>query len=154
MSASKNEHELLRPELLLFSDGRPQVVVDAETGCWVWQGTKTRRYGRIRVGKRSSVQAHRHFYSLVYGPVPDELEVGHSCVRRTCVNPSHMVLQTKPENKKERYKMPTLSKATLREIEGHLLADKPNGWIADEYGISEFAVRRITRNFNWPSLPF
>lgn len=155
MSESQSVNaDVLDPTLLLFSDGRPQVWVDPDTSCWVWLGTKTRGYGRVRVGKRGSVQAHRHYFSVVHGKVPDEMEVGHSCLRRSCINPCHMVLQTKPENKADRFKMPTLSPATLREIEGHLLAEKPNSWISNEYGISHFAIRRISRNMIWPQLPF
>lgn len=139
----------ISPTELRFEDGRPWIEVDYETGCWIWQGSKTRGYGRVRVGKRGSVQAHRAVWEIYRGPVPRKMELGHTCHRRSCVNHEHVRPIPKPENTAERFEMPTLSKAALSEIEEYLLDDRPNTWIAYEVGISVWAVRRIAERLCW-----
>lgn len=77
------------------------VVVDEETGCWVWQGTRTRLgqgYGTIRVGDGKQL-AHRVSYELFVGPIPEGLVMDHfHCERVDCVNPNHVRPVTQREN--------------------------------------------------------
>lgn len=72
-------------------------------GCWAWQGTITDQgYGRASVTKTRSAQAHRLFYEIFRGPIPEELVLDHlchttlcvggpSCPHRRCVNPAHLI---------------------------------------------------------------
>ena len=71
-----------------------RIVVDEETGCWLWQGHITEKgYGRapkvkgVRRGK-----AHRFMWRLLIGPVPTGCVLHHTCHVHHCVNPSHMQL--------------------------------------------------------------
>lgn len=67
-----------------------KVVHDPETGCWLWQGTKTLAgYGQMRVaGVR--MYTHRISYELNVGPIPAGLELDHLCSVRECCNPDHL----------------------------------------------------------------
>jgi hypothetical protein len=58
-----------------------------EDGCWRWLGTiTTKGYGQVCwQGKR--YQAHRLFYELFIGPIPDGMTLDHKCRHRWCVNP-------------------------------------------------------------------
>ena len=34
--------------------------------------------------------AHRYFYTLIMGPIPEGLDLDHLCKIRCCVNPNHL----------------------------------------------------------------
>lgn len=72
---------------------------DPGTGCWNWTGSLTGQgYGRIRVGDKGRVVAHRFSYELYVGSIPDGLQIDHLCRNRRCVNPAHMEPVTSREN--------------------------------------------------------
>lgn len=68
-------------------------LVDAETGCWVWQrataGPKKAQYGTLRINGRL-MKAHRFYYAAAHGPIPADLELDHLCANKLCVNPAHL----------------------------------------------------------------
>jgi hypothetical protein len=68
------------------------------TPCWIWQrGIKRDGYPKDWDGKRS-VQAHRYYYEMHVGPIPEGLVIDHLCRVRTCVNPEHLEPVTHAEN--------------------------------------------------------
>lgn len=72
--------------------------VNRTDDCWLWTGTPSGSYGRIRVnGVR--VQAHRFAYTEIAGRhIPDGLHLDHLCRNRLCVNPDHLEPVTHREN--------------------------------------------------------
>lgn len=68
--------------------------------CWYWVGsTGNSGYGQIKVpGTRKNIGAHRAAYEAVHGPIPDGLDLDHTCRVRCCVNPSHLEAVTRKEN--------------------------------------------------------
>lgn len=76
--------------------------VDARTGCWVWRGNLNEDgYGRLwqRVdGKRKLRYAHIVSYEFHVGPVPEGLELDHTCRNHACINPAHLEPVTHAEN--------------------------------------------------------
>ncbi len=79
-----------------------KIAMDAETGCWVWTGTKTSTgYGVIHEGGVDGgrrLRAHRVAYELFVGPIPEGLVLDHLCRNPLCVNPEHLEPVTIGEN--------------------------------------------------------
>jgi HNH endonuclease len=69
------------------------VSVSAETECWNWKLSLDKdgypqwsaMYRRLGTNR-----AHRVFYTLLKGPIPEGLELDHTCKNRMCVNPAHL----------------------------------------------------------------
>lgn len=84
---------------------------DDVTGCWIWIGATKfpprypeHKYGQFFINgtQRSFISAHKHAYNVVYGPVPDGLEIDHACHVKLCVNPDHLEAVTHQQNCKWR----------------------------------------------------
>lgn len=67
-------------------------------GCWIWHAAiDDNGYGRVH-NPGGSCLAHVVLYEFVVGPVPDGLELDHTCRTPSCVRPSHMEPVTHAEN--------------------------------------------------------
>ena len=73
-------------------------VTDA--GCWLWTATLNNvGYGHFGFGGGGKlVLAHRWAYLTFIGPIPEGLELDHTCNVRHCVNPAHLEPVTHAEN--------------------------------------------------------
>lgn len=73
-------------------------------GCWLWTATVNHAgYGRFCIGGRGNTGlAHRVVYEFLVGPVPEGLQLDHSCNVRRCVNPKHLEPVTAAENWRRR----------------------------------------------------
>ncbi len=79
-----------------------KVSPEPNTGCWLWVGAyRDGGYGALGVGATSR-SAHRVAWELTHGPVPDGMEVCHTCDLPTCVNPEHLFLGTHLDNMRDR----------------------------------------------------
>jgi hypothetical protein len=80
-----------------------RVEVDA-AGCWIWTGSlfsRRKDYGQFWADGTNQL-AHRWAYQQFIGPVPDGLEVDHTCRVTVCVNPVHLEAVTAAENHERR----------------------------------------------------
>lgn len=68
-----------------------------DLGCWLWTGTLNRDgYGEVSREGRTQL-AHVWSYLSVKG-VPDKETLDHRCRVRRCVNPDHLVPETRVDN--------------------------------------------------------
>src|SRR5690554_6462185 len=72
--------------------------IDRTDDCWLWIGKiNNRGYGLFYLDRRMQA-AHRAAYQLLVGPIPDGLDLDHTCRVRRCVNPDHLEPVTHREN--------------------------------------------------------
>lgn len=80
-------------DVLLSARARTNYTVDPTTDCWHWNGHVDRKTGygyAWKNGVGGHAFAHRQFYMLHVGPVPEGLVLDHLCRNRGCVNPDHL----------------------------------------------------------------
>lgn len=70
------------------------------SGCWLWTGKiNDSGYGVWRQTPTQNYQrAHRLFYKLLIGAIPDGVFVCHRCDVPCCVNPAHLFLGSQKDN--------------------------------------------------------
>lgn len=77
---------------------RQWVVLDPETGCWLWTRAKNAGgYGVLGFNGRTRL-AHRVAYERVKGPLRARFVLDHLCHVPACVNPEHLDQVTNTEN--------------------------------------------------------
>lgn len=76
---------------------------DPNSGCWLWLGKLNGHgYGVLNYQQKTH-RAHRFMYERHVGPIPDGLNILHSCDTPSCVNPSHLSPGTQSENMAQMY---------------------------------------------------
>lgn len=127
-----------------WKDRGPRWVEDPN-GCWIWQRSLNNQGYPIgtfaRFGKKTAL-AHRVMYEQQVGPIPQGLELDHTCRVPACVNPSHLEPVTQREN------IHRQSKTKLRDEDvaaAYLLRLEGKSWpsIAEPFGVSR--TRLLTR---------
>lgn len=70
---------------------RDRATPEPMSGCWLWDGQPNAQgYGRITIGRRQVVLAHRFSYEIYVHPVERDVCVLHRCDVRICINPRHL----------------------------------------------------------------
>lgn len=81
--------------------------------CWNWLG-HVNRYGRIwDADLGMSKLAHRFSYEVFIGPIPEGMEVCHTCDNGACVNPAHFFLGTQQDNMTDKVRKGRVSRTRL-----------------------------------------
>ena len=75
-------------------------IPEPNSGCWLWIGSDTGEYGVFWMNGRS-MGAHRVAWLIYRGEIPAGLCVLHNCDTPLCVNPDHLWLGTKGDNKSD-----------------------------------------------------
>lgn len=71
-----------------------------ETPCWIWQRyIGPAGYGNIGINQQS-LGAHRYFYEMLVGSIPEGMVVHHKCEVRACINPEHLMPVTQGEHRR------------------------------------------------------
>jgi len=74
------------------------------TDCRVWRWSKyPDGYGRVKL-KGKATSAHRVFYEMYKGPVPEGMVLDHLCGRKDCCEPEHLEAVSTAENSSREFK--------------------------------------------------
>lgn len=161
----------------------PKVDRREPDDCWFWTGARTSTgYGNILVRPGVWAHAHRVIWELTNGPIPDGMQLAHSCdVRyapgdktyRACVNPAHLFLATNAENLRwmrdhgraspppvrhpdrprgERHGRAKLTEADVAAIRATWMG-KSIYELASTYGVAPQTIHRIIARVLWKHLP-
>lgn len=72
--------------------------IDPTTGCWLWTKSCGKKgYGQIWIIDKF-VRVSRASFEIFKGPIPDGLNVLHSCDTPRCFNPDHLEAGTQSKN--------------------------------------------------------
>jgi hypothetical protein len=134
--------------------------VDKSGDCWIWTGTKVGNgYGHFR-GRNGLILSHRFSYEQYIGPIPEGMNVLHSCDNPVCVNPQHLFLGTHTENmrdmwgkgrkshrgeKNSRAILTLKNVAEIRSMEGEFSRKE----LSERYGVSRSTIGSIITNKSW-----
>jgi hypothetical protein len=89
----------------------------SSNGCWIWRGAiYSNGYGKTSVKIHGTRLAHRVFYIKYVGPIPDGLDLDHSCRNRRCVNPTHLEPVSRSINLNRGHKARTYCENGLHDI--------------------------------------
>lgn len=138
-------------------------VTDSDS-CWNWKHSCTRGgYGKVKFNGRHTL-AHRVAFELSRGPIPDDLNVLHTCDNRKCCNPNHLFLGTQADNVQdavrknrwpvgERHYAHRLTGVEVLEIrrlfDGGSVTKEELG---HRFGVSGVMIGKIIRRERWKSI--
>lgn len=94
--------------------------VEKRGDCWLWTGAIQRDgYAHGNIGGKT-VSSHRYAYEKLVGPIPEGMDLLHSCDVRHCVNPAHLRPGTHRENMDDKMArgraLPTRAKLTEEQV--------------------------------------
>ncbi len=134
--------------------------------CWEWlAGKDGKGYGSIWCDGKSEI-ASRVAWKLANGPIPDGIDVLHTCDNPPCCNPGHLHLGTDADNtadkvargrqarcgypvRGERNGSAKLTEARVIEIRRAWLAGESQGEITRRLGIPRSTIQKIVTRHTW-----
>lgn len=132
-----------------------------ENGCWIWQRciSQSYGYGRLRIDGKDWL-AHRYSYEIKIGPIPEGLQLLHSCDVCCCVNPAHLTPGTNLQNQSDKAargraaKGAQHGKSILTEDDIPVIRTLLNEGviqreIAVKFGVCPGTIKRIKCNETW-----
>ena len=146
-----------------------KVTINGEDDCWPWlAGTTRDGYGLFGVKHGYVRTAHRYSKEMELGhAVSTDLDASHTCNRRDCVNPKHIVFETHTENMRRvpperRWRGSDgfskghsgwgrkLSDDQVREIRASQDNDRV---LSNRYAVSRFAIYQVVHRITYASVP-
>lgn len=112
--------------MLTVTDLLDRTVIEGD--CRIWLGWKNDDgYGYVRADGRDQ-PVHRVFYALAIAPIPDGLEIDHTCQRRDCVRLAHLEVVTHAENQRRiAHRQTSCRKAGHDWTDPRNVRTRPNG---------------------------
>jgi len=157
-SAVSPDLEAARLRLLAYVEVTPT--------CWLWTGTFYTQFGKPTYGQaylnRKRMGAHRLSYIVHVGPIPDGLDILHSCDNPPCVNPAHLSPGTHRQNIAdararhgewspygEKHGRARLSQADVDTIRAELAKGAYQRVLAERYGVTQAHISHIAKVKRW-----
>lgn len=138
---------------------------DNDECCWEWTGTRlSTGYGVFSMDHTPRL-AHRLAYEWGIGPIPDKLQVLHSCDNPPCCRLSHLFLGTQADNINDkmaknrgaigdRHGRAKLKDDDVIAIRQRYHRRKMNcERLAEEFGVHPSQIGKIVRRAIWKHLP-
>lgn len=144
----------------VFSEERFRSHAVKVGDCHLWAASKTKAgYGFTSRGGRT-MMAHRLSWELCFGPIPDGLQVCHTCDNPSCINPEHLWLGTAAQNIADRGakgrtalgdKMPhaKLDAEKVRYIRTELATGRSKMSLSRELGVRPYVIFLVARREKW-----
>lgn len=123
------------------------------------------RYPDIWVKEhKRKFHCHRAMWTVLFGPVPENMCVLHRCDNHRCVEPSHLWLGTMDENMADRdakgrngtlgedSPLAKLKAGDVEEIRGRISGGESDKAIARLYGVAPITIWRIRNGQTWNQL--
>ena len=143
-------------------------IVDAATGCHVFQGRiDGKGYAQIKIDGKQ-VLVHRYLWVQKHGPLTRDQHVLHRCDNRPCVNMEHLFLGNHKKNMEDKvakgrsghvlrgamHKRPMakLNEAQVIEIKSLLARGYRQADISRDYGVSRNIICDIANGHSWAYL--
>ncbi len=132
--------------------------VDKSGDCWLWTGSKNSKgYGNIGVDGKTR-RAHRIAWELENGPIPDGVEVCHSCDNPSCVRVSHLFLGAPSENTADMWNkgrgFSRLTEAQVAEIrQRYAQGGVSYTMLAPSYGVHWSTIAYAVTGKTWRRIP-
>jgi hypothetical protein len=135
--------------------------------CWSWLGSHHEfGYGWFWAQGKSR-NAHRVAWELTFGPIPNGLQVMHSCDNGSCVNPAHLMIGTNAANQMDMARKGRSTKGRfvgelhpgaklttddVHEIRRRVAAGEVYRTIAADFGVTESTISVVGRGLSWESI--
>ena len=141
-----------------------RLVIDPN-GCWLWTGYRNGKgYGTIAVTAGRPAFTHRVAFTLINGPIGDDLCVCHKCDVPACCNPTHLFLGTKADNNadmvaKKRMRTPgrigsqnSLAKLSPADVMFIRASSLGGSELASRFGVCRSNISQIRNHKTWRSV--
>lgn len=144
----------MTPEMLNETVGRVFAQCVRKGECLEWTGNwlSHNGYGRMTF-KRKKLLTHRIAYEAYKGPVPEGMQVMHSCDNRRCCNPDHLSVGRGQDNTNDRKAKDRLgfklSTADVLEIKRLCQAGMSQTAVGKRFGVLQSQVSRIMTGKRW-----
>ncbi len=132
--------------------------------CQLFDGPfNNRGYGNVSLGGKT-IGAHRLAWALHNGADPAGKVVMHTCDNPPCVNPEHLVLGTRAENRSDMMSKgrhghgechwnSKLTALDVQEIRKLVADGSKQQYVAEKFQISQASVSHICHMKNWKRKP-
>lgn len=115
-----------------------------EGDCLVWSLGKQEGYGVLTVDYKDYL-THRVAYELENGPIPDGLQVRHTCDNPPCCKGSHLLIGTAKDNAQDRVER---NRGARGERHGMALVDEKTVLaVIDKYNTGNYSQRALAKEF-------
>jgi hypothetical protein len=145
-----------------------KVNISGPTNCWPWMASKIPDgYGNFSINGKIML-THRLAWEFTFGPIPEGMNICHTCDNPPCCNPAHLFLGTQIDNIRDMiqkghlviahhtgetngtHKLTWEQVAEIRRL--YLTGDYSQSTLGKMFGVCTNGISLITRNKIWRTL--